>query len=81
VRRYSRPAADPEVVAALALLDRYKVMLEALRDAGDPHARWRLHILKWARRDIEQWGMDVVSRLRLEGYRRAVEHLAGGPGA
>ncbi len=72
---WRRPAADPEAAAALAVLDRYKSMLEALRDAGDPHAAWRLHILWWARHDIEQWGMDAVSRLRLEGYEREIRHL------
>jgi hypothetical protein len=75
VRRRDRPAADPETVEALAVLDRYKAMLEALRDAGDPYARWRLHILWWARHDIGQWGMDGLSRLRVQGYRREVERL------
>jgi hypothetical protein len=45
VRRRDRPTADPEVVEALAVLDRYKAMLEALREAGDPWAAGRLHIL------------------------------------
>ena len=63
------------MVAALALLDRYRAMLEALREAGDIHAPWRLHILWWARHDIEQWGMDGVSRLRVRGYAREVEQL------
>jgi hypothetical protein len=75
VRRRNRPAADPEVAEALAVLDRYKAMLEALREAGDIHAPHRLHILWWARHDIEQWGMDGLSRLRVEGYRREVERL------
>jgi hypothetical protein len=50
-------------------------MLEALREAGDPYAPWRLHVLWWARHDIEQWGMDGLSRLRLKGYRREIERL------
>ena len=54
MRRRNRPAADPEVAEALAVLDRYRAMLEALREAGDIHARHRLHILWWARRDIEE---------------------------
>jgi hypothetical protein len=80
MRRRNRPAADPEAVEALAVLDRYRAMLEALREAGDPHAPWRLHVLWWARHDIEQWGMDGLSRLRVQGYKREVEHLAGGRG-
>jgi hypothetical protein len=75
VRRRNRPAADPEAVEALAVLDRYKAMLEALREAGDIYAPWRLHILWWARHDIEQWGMDDLSRLRVKGYKREVERL------
>jgi hypothetical protein len=75
VRRRSRPAADPEAAAALATLDRYRAMLEALREAGDQHAPWRLHVLWWAGHDIEQWGMDEISRLRLQGYEREVAHL------
>lgn len=78
MRRRNRPSADPEAVEALAVLDHYKEMLEALREAGDPYAPWRLHVLWWARRDIEQWGMDGLSRLRAQGYKREVEHLAGG---
>ena len=70
-----RPAADPEVAEALAVLDRYKAMLEALREAGDIHAPWRLHILWWARHDIEESGLDFVDRLRVQGYRREVERL------
>jgi hypothetical protein len=58
VRRRNRPAADPEAVEALAVLDHYRAQLEALREAGDPYAPWRLHVLWWARHDIEQWGMD-----------------------
>lgn len=79
MRRRSRPAADPEVIAALATLDRYKGMLEALRGAGDQHAPWRLHVLWWARHDIEQYGMDDLSRLRLQGYERAIRELTGPP--
>jgi hypothetical protein len=75
VRRRDRPAADPEAVEALAVLDRYKAMLEALRDAGDPYAPGRLHILWWAHHDIEQWGMDGLSRLRVKGYKREVARL------
>ena len=74
MRRRSRPAADPEVIAALAALDRYRGMLEALRAAGDQHAPWRLHVLWWARHDIEQYGMDVVSRAAAARVR------AGDPG-
>jgi hypothetical protein len=74
VRRRFRPAADPEA-AALAVLDRYRGMLQALRDAGDIHAPQRLRVLWHARRDIEQWGMDTISRLRLQGYERAIEEL------
>jgi hypothetical protein len=77
VRRRARPGADPEAVEALAVLDTYKAMLEALREAGDPYAPHRLHILWWARHDIEQWGMDGLSRLRLKGYRREVGRLTG----
>lgn len=75
MRRRRRPAADPEVAEALAVLDRYKAMLEALREAGDIHAPWRLHILWWARHDIEESGLDFVDRLRVQGYRREVERL------
>jgi hypothetical protein len=75
VRRRARPAADPETAEALATLDRYKGMLEALRDAGDQHAPWRLHVLWWARHDITTYGMDDLSRLRLQGYEREVERL------
>jgi hypothetical protein len=58
------------------VLDRYRSMLEVLREAGDPHARWRLHVLWWARHDIaEDGGMTVLSRLRVQGYRREVERL------
>jgi hypothetical protein len=63
------------VAEALAVLDRYRAMLEALREAGDIHAPWRLHILWWARRDIEESGLDFLDRLRVEGYRREVERL------
>jgi hypothetical protein len=62
---------------AMVVLDRYREVLRAQQAAGDPHARWRLHILWWARHDIEQWGMDEISRLRLVGYVREVERLAG----
>jgi hypothetical protein len=75
VRRRNRPAADPEVAEALALLDRYRAMLEALREAGDPYAPWRLHVLWWARHDIEESGLDFLDRLRVKGYRREVERL------
>jgi hypothetical protein len=75
VRRRSRGPADPEVAEALAVLDRYRAMLEALREAGDPYAPWRLHVLWWAHHDIEQWGMDGLSRLRVKGYKREVERL------
>jgi hypothetical protein len=75
VRRRSRGPADPEVAEALAVLDRYRAMLEALREAGDPWAAGRLHILWWARHDLEQWGMDGLSRLRVKGYRREVARL------
>jgi hypothetical protein len=75
VRRRRRPAADPEVAEALALLDRYRAMLEALREAGDPYAAGRLHILWWARHDIQETGLDFVDRLRVQGYRREVERL------
>ena len=75
MRRRSRPGADPEAVEALAVLDRLKGMLEALREAGDVHAPWRLHVLWWARHDIEQWGMDGLSRLRVKGYKREVDRL------
>jgi hypothetical protein len=74
VRRRSRPAAAPEA-AALAVLDRYRGMLQALRDAGDQYAPQRLRVLWWARHDIEQWGMDTISRLRLQGYEREIERL------
>jgi hypothetical protein len=50
-------------------------MLEALREAGDPYAPHRLHILWWARHDIEETGLDFVDRLRVQGYRREVERL------
>jgi hypothetical protein len=63
------------VAEALALLDTYKAMLEALRDAGDPYAPHRLHILWWARHDIEESGLDFLDRLRVQGYRREVERL------
>jgi hypothetical protein len=63
------------VVEALAVLDRYRVMLEVLREAGDPHARWRLHILWWARHDIEESGLDFLDRLRVKGYKREIERL------
>ena len=75
MRRRNRPAADPEAVEALAVLDHYRAQLEALREAGDPYAPWRLHVLWWARHDIEQWGMDGLSRLRVKGYRREVARL------
>ena len=75
MRRRSRPAADPEAVAALAVLDRYRAALRAQQAAGDPHAPWRLHILWWARHDITTYGMDFVSRLRVQGYAREVERL------
>jgi hypothetical protein len=75
VRRRNRPAADPEAVEALATLDTYKSMLEALREAGDPYAPWRLHILWWARHDIVESGMDDLDRLRMRGYRREIERL------
>lgn len=81
MRRKNRLAVDPEVVEALAVLDRYRAMLEVELAAGDPHVRWRLHILWWARHDIEQWGMDTISRLRLQGYRRAVGYRVIGYGA
>jgi len=71
VRRRSRVPADPEVAEALAVLDRYR----ALREAGDPYARWRLHVLWWARNDIEESGLDFLDRLRVKGYRREVERL------
>jgi hypothetical protein len=75
VRRRSRVPADPEVAEALTVLDRYRAMLEALREAGDPYARWRLHVLWWARHDIEESGLDFLDRLRVKGYRREVERL------
>jgi hypothetical protein len=75
VRRRSRVPADPEVAEALALLDRYRAMVEALREAGDPYAAGRLHILWWARHDIEESGLDFLDRLRVQGYRREVERL------
>jgi hypothetical protein len=77
VRRRSRVSADPETTEALAILDRYKAMLEALADAGDRWAPERLHTLWWARHDIEQWGMDGLSRLRVQGYAREVDRLTG----
>jgi hypothetical protein len=63
------------VAEALAVLDRYKAMLEALREAGDIHAPHRLHILWWARHDIEASGLDFLDRLRVQGYRREIERL------
>jgi hypothetical protein len=50
-------------------------MLEALREAGDPYAPGRLHILWWARHDIEETGLDFVDRLPVQGYRREIERL------
>jgi hypothetical protein len=73
VRRRRRPAADPEVAEALAVLDRYRAVLRAQQAAGDPHARWRLHVLWWARHDIVSDGMDFVSRLRVQGYQRKLD--------
>jgi hypothetical protein len=35
----------------------------------------RLHILWWARHDIEETGLDFVDRLRVQGYRREIERL------
>ena len=75
MRRLSRAPADPEVVAALVVLDRYREVLRAQLAAGDPHARWRLHVLWWARHDITADGMDFVSRLRVQGYARELERL------
>ena len=60
---------------ALAVLDRYRAMLEALREAGDIDAPWRLHILRWASHDIEETGLDFLDRLRVQGYRREIERL------
>jgi hypothetical protein len=77
VRRLSRVPADPEVAAALAVLDRYREVLRSQLAAGDPHAAWRLHILKWATRDITTDGMDVISRLRVQGYARELGRLTG----
>jgi hypothetical protein len=61
------------VAAALVVLDRYREVLRAQLAAGDPHAPWRLHMLWWARRDIGEWGMDVISRLRVQGYERQLD--------
>jgi len=65
------------VAGALAVLDRYRQELLAQQAAGDPHARWRLHILWWARHDITAYGMDFVSRLRVQGYAREAARLTG----
>jgi hypothetical protein len=70
-----RAPADPEVAAALAVLDRYRAMLMALAEAGDWWAPQRLRMLAWNRRDIEVEGLDFVSRLRVRGYAREVERL------
>ena len=50
-------------------------MLEALREAGDIHAPHRLHILWWARHDIEETWLDFLDQLRVQGYRREIERL------
>jgi hypothetical protein len=75
VRRRYRAPADPETAEALAVLDRYRAMLEALREAGDRWAPERLRMLAWNRRDIEVEGLDGISRLRVRGYAREVARL------
>jgi hypothetical protein len=63
------------VAEALAVLDRYRAMLEALREAGDRWAPQRLRMLAWNQRDIEAEGLDCISRLRVRGYAREVDRL------
>ena len=60
---------------ALAVLDHYRAMQEALQQAGDPHARWRLHVLWWVRHDVEEEGLTGLSRLQVGWYGRQIERL------
>jgi hypothetical protein len=61
----------------LAVIARYESMLMVLADAGDRFAPGRLRMLRWTRREIDEWGVDFVTRLRVKGYAREVERLAG----
>jgi hypothetical protein len=57
-------------------LGRYEAMLAALEEAGDRFAPERLRGVRWTRREIGEWGLDVISRLKVGGYAREIERLA-----
>jgi hypothetical protein len=75
VRRRKRAPADPETAAVYAVMDRYEAMLAALAEAGDRWAPERLRMLRWTRRELDEWGLDFVIELRVRGYARAAERL------
>jgi hypothetical protein len=77
VRRRARAPADPETAGAVATIGRYESMLMALAEAGDRWAPERLRMVWWTRREIDEWGLDVISRLRVQGYAREIERLTG----
>jgi hypothetical protein len=59
----------------LAVIARYESALMVLADAGDRFAPERLRGVRWTRREIGEWGVDLVTRLRVKGYAREIERL------
>jgi hypothetical protein len=74
-RRRREIRSDPETVAALAVTDRYAAMLGALAAAGDRFAPERLRGVRWTQREIREWGLDFIARLRVRGYEREIDRL------
>jgi hypothetical protein len=63
-----RRQADPETAAVLAELDRCADVLAELRPG------W-LGALGWCRRNVEEHGVDSITRLNLAGYAAEVSRL------
>jgi hypothetical protein len=61
----------------LAVIGRYESMLMALAEAGDRWAPERLRMVRWTRREVDEWGVDFVIQLRVRGYAREIERLTG----
>jgi hypothetical protein len=58
-----------------AVLDRYESALMALAEAGDRWAPERLRGVRYTRSEIDEYGLCVVTQLRVRGYAREIDRL------